>query len=256
MNRRRFVATVLAAGTATMLPARSLSARADQESDYLQGKRDVDLEVHVVEDNEHVEYDEDEDIVRFPTVMSGDEPVQWGSTPWDEWVRRQALKPAAREAADYAEAQLDVSLGSGISGGVDGKDLIAFVFAMVEDDELTVSEVAAATPATVAVTYEFEKRTAERTVAIYAEVREPYDIPLAESNESIDAAEFDDPDTDPAEGGSSGDQSNDADEGNDTTSLESDDDANGPGFAVGSVLAGLGGLLALGKYRSEGRDDP
>ncbi|MFP8957816.1 hypothetical protein ACLI4Y_13910 [Natrialbaceae archaeon A-CW3] len=225
----------------------------------VRGELEIDLEVRHVEDNEHVEYLEDDE-VRYvaawgPSDEDGErQPSQFATSSWERWGETRCLPAAAEVAADHVADELEGSvdgIGHGITGRVPDRDRAAIV--TVRDDSIGRDEVAAITPATVDATYVLEERTFEMSVPIYVQWRDP--DAEAEEDASTGSNDDDEPDDSSGsgngEGGSAGpDDQNGSENGGSGDSEEpSTDEADstaGFGPLVGVVsLLGSGLLYRL-----------
>jgi PGF-CTERM protein len=246
------------------------SDQEDSDQKYVRGERDVDLSTSVVEDGEHVEYIEEEDTVRFPIGMSGDEPVGFETEPWKEWAEMQCAMPAAKKASDYLEREHGVEAGGGISGG-DGELLATVGFF---NEEHTLDEIAPLTPSSVTVTYQLGERTYESEVPIF--VKSPPEIQIGGLRSETAEIEQSTNSTDNATAAGNNSQqvtdqstetksrgerertatATESDTGeqnsSDSTDEDREDDGSGPGFGVGSAIAGLSTVgYLLGRRTSD-----
>lgn len=280
MQRRRFLAGLGLATGATVGVDPVVARGADgagfgEESDrFVRGEAEVDLEVTDEEDDEHVEYLEDEGAVRYVKAWRSvrddsddDEPPErepvYTTTDWERWARRRCLRAGARAAADHVDDALGLDggdVGAGITGSIQGRDVAAFVTVWdptaaddaadattAEDsddasDAVTLADVAAATPATVDVTYALDEQTHAETVPIYAELSAP---------EEPDEGTMTDDEVAADDGSARDDRADDgpADDGSAT-----DDGVGGldalPGFGMVAAVAAIG----LGALANRGRD--
>ena len=254
MNRRTFVGTAgTVLGTVAMgRPVAAATTDDDQpepterSTTLTRGESDVALEVRTEEDDEHVEYLDDDEVVRFvgalgPTGEDGERRRRYETTSWERWGEMRCLSAAGDAAADHLGKQLGLDgVGSGLTSRVDGHDRAAFVSVYEpalgdEDAEPSVEfdEIVAATPATVDVTYVLDDRSFEMVVPMFARLQGPVEPDLEEM-------EGDEP------GGWSGtDGDTRAEEGDDERANESDaapaDSLTGLG-----ILAGAAGVAAAG----------
>lgn len=154
------------------------------------GERDVTLETDVVEDDDAVEYVPAENAVRYVArrrhtngeeIRDGEPPERepvYETRPFDEWARTQCLTAAAGASADHVEAELGADgVGGGITSGVDGKEVAAFVSISTTLDRdgealsqpsIAFDELVAATPSTVHVTYRLADQAYQTDAAVYA----------------------------------------------------------------------------------------
>ena len=223
MHRRSVLATASIALSAVALPSPIAADDAGTEyerSEPVRAESGVELEAEDEEHDEHVDYLEDGDQVRYVMAWVGAEPdggdndadepperePQYATTDWERWAERRCRSIAAEAAAEHVEAELE-SRGDGvavlaeISSRVPGDDSGAVVAVADRnaETELTIDDVAAVAPATVDATYALEDRTFDAEVPIFARLErgipepdydggeldhdEPTDEPGTESND-------------------------------------------------------------------------
>jgi hypothetical protein len=150
------------------------------------GEADDTLAVETTEDSEDVTLVEGGDAVRYvggwKRAEGGDaedehrsEPM-YETTTLERWVMMQSADAAARAVVDHVTDTLEID---GLSGGISDDPWRVTVEAhgRVDHDGAVVSEppvefdaLVAATPPTVAVTYQFAGQTYHRDVPVYASV--------------------------------------------------------------------------------------
>ena len=249
MNRRTFVGTVL--GAAAMgRPVAAATTDDDQpeprerSTTLTRGESDVDLEVRTEEDDEHVEYLDEDEEVRFvgalgPTGEDGERRRRYETTSWERWGEMRCLSAAGETAADHVAEKLELDwVGSGLTSRAEDHDRAAVVsvYDPAFGDEnakppLEFDEIVAATPATVDVTYVLDDRSFEMVVPMFVRLQGPVETDLGEM-------ESEEP------GGWSGtDGDTRSEEGDDERANESDA-ATTDSLTGFGVLAGAAGVAA------------
>ncbi|MFP9192356.1 PGF-CTERM sorting domain-containing protein [Natronosalvus vescus] len=263
MNRRSYLTAAGIAVVGIAAPTSHSVAAANHDDAYqtvhatgpVRGELEIDLEVRLVEDNEHVEYLEDDDEVRYVAAWgSSDEdgerqPSQFATSSWERWGETRCLPAAAEVAADHLADELGDGIdgvGYGITGRVPDRDRAAIV--TVRDDSIDQDDLAAVTPAAVDATYVLEERTFEMTVPIYVQWRDPDD----EVEEDANTGSNDEDEPDDSSGSGNGedggtgtdDENRSENRGSGDSEEPSTDDADSiPGFGP---LVGVVGLLGSG----------
>lgn len=155
------------------------------------GESDVELVVQEIEDDEHVEYLEAEDAVRYVARWhhTNPEAVQEGAfpereprfetTPFDRWGESQCISAAARAAAKHVNDDLAIDeVDGGITSLGSGEDRAAFVLIetilnrdgeLVHEPSVSFDTLVTATPATVEVTYHLGGLVYQMDAPVYAE---------------------------------------------------------------------------------------
>lgn len=151
---------------------------------------DDPIETRAVEDEE-VEYRPDEDAVRYVArrrhtnheeVEDGEPPERepvYETVPWEEWAATQCRSAAGSAAAEHANAALGTDdVGGGITAGIEGRDVAAFVSIqtvldwdgdVVHEPDVGFEALVGATPRTVHATYVLDGQEYVLDAPVYAE---------------------------------------------------------------------------------------
>lgn len=161
------------------------------------GQSDVELDVHDTEDDEDVEYLPDEHEVRFVFAYrsppreereaareQGETPErepQYDTTPADRWGKQQCRSAAAKAAAAHVQDELDTEeVAGGVTSGITGDNEAVTVNTrthlgrecnVVSDTDVEYKELVAATPRTVAASYELDEFEYQMDVPVFARHR-------------------------------------------------------------------------------------
>lgn len=237
MKRRTYLRNAAATAVGvSVLHAGIGGAAADEATDeYVQGEAAVELSVREREDDENISYIEEDDEVEFPAAMSGDEVAIYETSSWDTFASRRCISAASETGREYVDGQFDVFIGGGgVTSTVEGEELAASVHAT--EGELSLDELVAETPASVAATYELEDNSYEMDVPIYATINAEL-VALGETPPDEESEDAGDSDTDGTVGEENGGVI----------------DAFGPGFGVLGSLASITGVYFL---RRNGTESP
>jgi PGF-CTERM protein len=234
MKRRGFLSAAAgtAAGIALLQPVSASTAQTDA---YRQGKAEVRLSVHHVEEKEHVTYFEDPEnvtegigdtpvekrhdedlaaeggVVRFAAGMSGDEVVYYMTRSFQQFGEMRCRYAAAEKAAAHVESALDRSVAHGSTSEARENTASAFVSVKVDENEgITLADLAAVTPRSVDATYEIDGQVYETTVPIYANVYSGGQVNLdGGDNSTAESTDQDNQDAGDETGGTDGSDNED-----------------------------------------------
>lgn len=138
----------------------------------VRGESEVDLSVHVVEDDDDVEYLPEEESVRIVTARQGDEAVEYQTMEWTSWAPIQCGDAAAERVLGHVADRLDSSVSASAADGA----VTVEIWTMVDrDGEVTQTpavdfeRLVSVTPQSVSATYEFAGRQESCDLPVYAE---------------------------------------------------------------------------------------
>lgn len=161
------------------------------------GQSNVELDVHDTEDDEDVEYLPDKHEVRFVAAYrypsreeaenareqgeTPDREPQYDTTPADRWGKQQCRSAAAKAAAEHVQDELDTEEVSGaVTSGITDENEAVTVNTrthldreckVVSDTDVEYEELVAATPRTVAASYELDEFKYQLDVPVFASHR-------------------------------------------------------------------------------------
>lgn len=204
------------------------------------GESEARPAVTVVEDDEHVEYLEDRDEVRFVMAWrrverSDDEPPEqepvFETTSWERWGAMQSRRAASKAAADHVAEALDLEwVGSGVRRIDDGSAAVVTLIDEEDGPDVTFDELVAATPATVHVSYVLDEMEFEYDAPIFARMQEPIEPDIDEVGPVSPAHS---------------DGSNESGDSDDTVVTDAL-----PGFGAVAALGGVAAALVTARFRS------